>query len=352
MQDSTSNAGTSFNRRGFLAAFALSPLLLAGCVAQDDKSSGPVETAEFPVQIDHVFGSTAIAAAPRRVATIGYASHDVCIALGVAPVGVPQYEERGFGTSLWFNKAVTSMNAAPPAQYRVGKDLPLDELESLKPDVILALNSGITREQYNELTKIAPVIAYPGQPFATDWRTTTGTIGTVLGKPEAAQVLIREVTDGIDKAKASYDDLPGSTFIYIGASTAPGADFEVYGPESSQVRILEEFGVEAAPVLQTIMAEGKRKKVETGVAPYLWESRRAGELAADIYVVAVDNKEGILKDGILDGLPGSGRGSVVLLRTADDALTLSEASPLGIKWATWTVLPELARSAYQAKQNR
>ncbi|MEV7637512.1 ABC transporter substrate-binding protein [Pseudarthrobacter enclensis] len=352
MQDSTSREGTGIKRRSLLTALAVSPLVLAGCMANQGKQSGPGEMSAFPVTVDHAFGSTKIDAAPQRIATIGYASHDACIALGVVPVGVPQYEERGFGTSLWFNKAVTSMNAATPGQYRVGKDLPLDELEDLKPDVILAVNSGITRKQYEELSRIAPVVAYPGEPFGTDWRTTTTTVGTVLGKPQAAQDLVRDVADGITKAKSSYDDLAGSTFLYMAASTAPGADFEVYGPDTNQVRILEEYGIVPAPVLQEVVSAGKRRKVETGPAPYLWESRRAGELVADIYVVAVGDKDNIIKDGILDGLPGAQRGSLALLKNSDDALTLAEASPLGIKWATWTVLPELARSAYLANSGR
>lgn len=353
MQESAAGLAQSLTRRSLLAAIAASPLLLGGCVGNASTHSGPSEPATYPVTVTHAFGSTSIGSVPARIATLGYASHDVCIALGVVPVGVPQYEARGFGTSLWFNKAVTSMNAVMPAQYRYdAENLPLDELKSLKPDVILAVNSGISRKQYDDLTKIAPVVAFPDQPFATGWQTTTTTVGTVLGKPEAARELVESIEAGIAKAKSSYTHLEGSTFLYLGASTAPGADFEVYDYDSNQVRILEEFGVVPAPVLQKVVAEGNRKVVDSGKGPCLWESRRAAELEADIYVVAVSDKNGIVEDGVLDGLPGAERKSIALLQMSDDALALVEASPLGVKWATWTVLPELARAAYEAKRAR
>lgn len=350
MQDIRPGSRNTMGRRSFLMAAAASPLLLAGCRGT---SADPVEAASFPVTLPHAFGETTINAKPQRIATLGYASHDVCIALGVVPAAVPQYELRGFGTSIWFNKAVTSMNAVMPMQYRDSDEPPLQQLEDLEPDLILAVNSGITGKQYDQLSEIAPVVAYPGIPFGTDWRTTTTTVGTAIGRPEAARTLIREVEEGIAKAAAGYDDLQGSTFLYLGASLAPGADFEIYDAESNPVRILQDFGVVPSPVLAQVVEEGVRRPLKTGPAPVLWEARRAGELEADIHVVSVSaDKKVVVEDGVLDGLPGSRRNDLVLVRTADDALALIEASPLGVKWATLNVLPELARAAYEANRRR
>lgn len=353
MRENQSGPRQNLGRRAFLlAAVAASPLILSGCTGSADGHSGAAEAGAFPVTVTHAFGSTTITSEPARIATLGYASHDVCIELGVMPVGVPQYELRGFGTSLWFNKAVTAMNAVMPVQYRDHDELPYEELKQLKPDVILAVNSGISREDYDRLTEIAPVVAYPGQPFGTDWRTTTTTVGRAIGQPQHAVELIAAVEAGIAEAKSSYTDLEGSTFVYLGASQAPGADFEVYDEDSNQVRILEDFGVVLSPVMAKVTAEGERKRVDAGTGPVLWESRRAGELEADINVVAVvSNKQAILEGEILDGLPGAKRNSLVVVQTSDDALALVEASPLGVKWATLTVLPELARAAYEAKKS-
>jgi iron complex transport system substrate-binding protein len=351
MRDNVSGSGQDLRRRSFLWAAMASPLALTGCLGHQDSAAGPLETAAFPVTLDHAFGSTTVAGPPKRIATLGYASQDVCIALGVVPVGVPQYEQRGFGVSLWFNKAVTTMNAVMPAQYRDGEEPPYDVLRNLKPDLILAVNSGITRGQYDRLQEIAPVVGYPEAPFATPWRTTTTMVGKALGRPKASQELIAEVEEGIAKARSSYDELPGATFMYLGVSLAPGADIEVYGKDSNPSAILQDFGVVPAPALAKVVEEGRPKQVPAGTGPTLWEARRAGELEADIHVAAVGfDKKLVKKDGILDGLPDAGLVQPVLLATADDALALVEASPLGVKWATLTVLPELARAAYESRK--
>jgi iron complex transport system substrate-binding protein len=354
MQDHHSGSGKHLGRRSFLlAAAAVSPLIMSACGGSGSGKSARVETGAFPVSLPHAFGSTTITATPARVATLGYASHDVCLELGLVPVGVPQYELRGFGTSLWFNKALTEMNAVMPAQYRDTEEPPYDELTKLKPDLILAVNSGISQKEYDRLTEIAPVVAYPKQPFGTDWRTTTTMVGAALGQPKRAAEVVAAVESGIASAKGSYTELEGRTFVYLGASQAPGADFEVYDEDSNQARILKDFGVVPSPVMPKVLAEAKRKTVVAGAGPLLWESRRAGELTAEIDVVAVagDPKK-ILEDDILDGLPGARKNSLVLLKTSDDALALVEASPLGVKWATRTVLPELARAGYEARKGR
>ncbi len=42
---------------------------------------------EFPVTVDHAFGQTTIEARPTRVASVGWANHEVPLALGIVPVG-------------------------------------------------------------------------------------------------------------------------------------------------------------------------------------------------------------------------------------------------------------------------
>lgn len=51
-------------------------------------SSNSADSAAFPVTIKHAFGETTIEKAPERVATVGWANHEVPLALGVVPVGM------------------------------------------------------------------------------------------------------------------------------------------------------------------------------------------------------------------------------------------------------------------------
>ena len=352
MTENTARSGNPLGRRSFLFAMAgVAPAFLSACAGSGANAVPKAEQGAFPVTLAHAFGSTTLTTAPQRIATLGYASHDVCIELGVLPVGVPQYELRGFGTSLWFNKAVTEMNAVMPQQYRDIDQPPYGQLEQLKPDLILAVNSDITKEQYQRLNEIAPVVAYPKAPLNTDWRTTTTMVGSALGQPKRAAELVASVEQGIAKAKASYSGLEGSTFVYLAANQAPGADFEVYDADSNQARILRDFGVSPSPALSVVSGAGNRKTNKTDAGSWLWDSRRAADLQADIDVVAVSgDKDAMVESRVLDSLPGAKRNALVLLKTSDDALALVEASPLGVKWATLTVLPELARASYETKK--
>jgi len=57
-------------------------VLLAGL------SVSQVPAAQFPVTVEHAFGSTIIPAEPKRVVSVGYVEQDFLYALGIAPVGV------------------------------------------------------------------------------------------------------------------------------------------------------------------------------------------------------------------------------------------------------------------------
>ena len=48
--------------------------------------------------------------------------------------------------------------------------LPFDQIADTQPDVILAAYSGLTQEDYDTLSKIAPVVAYPDVAWGTSYQ--------------------------------------------------------------------------------------------------------------------------------------------------------------------------------------
>jgi iron complex transport system substrate-binding protein len=340
----------SLGRRSFLVAAAL-PLLLAGCTGPSKEESPASEASSFPVTLKHVFGTTVLNAEPTRVATIGYASHDVCVELGVIPVGVPAYPERGYGVSLWFSKALSELNLAVPPTYRDDNEMPLQELRDLRPDVILAVHSGITRRQYDELSEIAPVVAYAGEPFNTDWRTVTATVGAALGRKDAASELVRQVEDHIVEASRGYSTLAGSSICYVAARSAPGADVRVFSADSNPMKILGDFGFRPAEALTAVEADLTPVRPDYGPAARIVPAAIARTLATDVNVISMrsDERADIVNTGVLDELPGAGEQSQVIAESTAQALALAEASPTGVRWATLEVLPQLARASYYSR---
>ena len=89
-------------RRAAVAVAAFAALGLAGCSAPADSSENTdaTESADATegsgsesdwstVTIEHALGTTTIEEQPERVAAIGWANHEVALALGIVPVGMP-----------------------------------------------------------------------------------------------------------------------------------------------------------------------------------------------------------------------------------------------------------------------
>ena len=64
------------------------------CQTNSGGSSGAAADA-FPVTVEHLYGSTEIAAEPTRIATVSWVNADTALALDIVPVGLPLVEWGG-----------------------------------------------------------------------------------------------------------------------------------------------------------------------------------------------------------------------------------------------------------------
>ncbi len=177
-------------------AVALGASALAGCStgsteaqdAPEAESTSQVDADAFPVTIEHAYGETTIEEEPTRVATLGWSDQDAVLSLGVVPVGATKLTWGGndAGSSDWFDAEIDELGAEAPVRYDDADGAPIEEVAKLAPDVILATNSGITEAEYNKLSKIAPVVAYPEAPWITPWQTSLDMVGQALGRSTLA----------------------------------------------------------------------------------------------------------------------------------------------------------------------
>lgn len=357
MTDSDPGRKNLTGRRSFLAALAglpLVPLGLAGCGGKA-AGSGPSTAAEpqaFPVTIRHAFGDTAIAKEPTRIATLGLGSNDACLALGVVPTAMPLSQAKPNGSTPWFDLALLDFGVAVPLLLDETKGLPVDDLTGMGPDLILACNSSLTRDDYDLLSKIAPVVAYPKVPMATDWRTVLAMVGKALGRTAKAEEVRKATEASISDQLPNYPDLKNSSFVVADVHSALGADFEVFGLESNPVRILKEFGIVPAQSLDVVRTAGRAIHPDgSGPESYEWPRGRASELTADIAIFTVEHNEraGVLGSGILNQVPAHKAKNSVLADLSDNGLALNAASPLSVKWLARNMLAQLAQAAYGAK---
>jgi iron complex transport system substrate-binding protein len=173
-------------------------LVLAGCGvaaqdAQETTSAARDSAAAFPVTIDHKYGATTIPATPHRVVTLGLSDQDAVLALGVVPVGaIDWFKERPYGQWPWTKDR---WGTTLPEIVGERDDFNLEKILNLKPDLILALYSGMSEQQYDELSKIAPTVGQPKgfDDYGAPWQDMTRMAGKALGLGKATESMIKDV---------------------------------------------------------------------------------------------------------------------------------------------------------------
>jgi iron complex transport system substrate-binding protein len=221
-------------------------LVSSPAAAQTPEPSGAASLAEateeassaFPLTIEHKYGSTTIESVPERIVTVGLLEQDPLLALGVTPVGTTEWFG-GYPGSVW-----------PWAQPLLGDTLPesvgdatavdAERVAALDPDVILALYSGLTQEQYDQLSGIAPTVAQPAGyiDYGIPWQELTRSVGAIVGKAAEADTLVADVEARFEEVKAEHPE-------FVGASAVVATPYEgifVYGPEDVRGRLLTNLG--------------------------------------------------------------------------------------------------------------
>ena len=228
---------TTRTKRGIAAALAVvAALALAACSSSDPKTTLSEPTGEpsttasaFPVTIEQKFGTTEIPKQPERIVTVGFHEQDWLYAMGVAPIAVREwYGGYEYATWPWADDARKAVGAEPTV---LGSgDLDMEAIAALSPDLIIATWSGITKEQYDLLSQIAPTLAQSGDyadygmPFAEETRS----IAKAIGKVDEGERIIADVeakVAGIKEAHPEWANYSAAvTFFYQGQ---PGAYFSI-----------------------------------------------------------------------------------------------------------------------------
>ena len=105
----------------------------------------PAAAQEFPVTIDHAFGTTTVPARPERVATVAWANHEVPLALGIVPVGFARAnfgDDDGDGILPWVAERLEALGADTPVLFDEGDGIDFEAVAATRPDIILAVISG------------------------------------------------------------------------------------------------------------------------------------------------------------------------------------------------------------------
>jgi iron complex transport system substrate-binding protein len=211
---------STWSRRSFLAITAGLAVTAAACSREK-----PGEVAkDGSVTIKHAFGETKIPGPPKRVVSAGYAEQDDLLAVGVVPVAVTDwFGNQPFGVWPW---AQPKLGGAQPVVLDLSNGIQVDQIATLKPDLIVATNAGLDADTYAKLSAIAPTIAQSGQDaFFEPWKTQAATIGMAVFKDADMRKLISDVEAKFaDVAKNNGSFSGKKVFVVRGVIGADGAE--------------------------------------------------------------------------------------------------------------------------------
>ncbi|MEU8665703.1 MULTISPECIES: iron-siderophore ABC transporter substrate-binding protein [Streptomyces] len=247
-------------QRTRLTAVAASALLLFGAAAcgsgESDDAAAPADNAQkgaYPVTLDHKYGDTTLTSEPQRIVTVGLSDQDAVLALGKVPVGTTEWlgEFKG-AVGPWAEKALGD-KPRPTVLHDDGTGPQVEKIASLRPDLILALYSGLTKDQYRTLSKIAPVVAQPedGPDWSISWQDQTAQVGKALGKNEEAAALVAKTEKHITDAAAAHPEFQGKSAVMA----TPYQGMYVYGPQDNRSRLLNGLGFQLPTDLSTVVGD-------------------------------------------------------------------------------------------------
>lgn len=312
--------------------------------------SGPAlaaDTTTYPVTIEHAFGTTVIEKTPARVATVAWANHEVPLALGIVPVGMARAnfgDDDGDGILPWVAARLDALGGARPVLFDEGDGLDFEAVAATRPDVILAAYSGISQADYDTLSQIAPVIAYPNAPWSTDWRETIRLDSAGLGLAREGEALIGTIEADIAETLSGHPDLKGRTAMFVTHLNATDLSMlHFYTTNDTRVKFFGDLGL-ASP-----------KSVLQASTPGQYSGSVSAEQIdafndVDILVTYGDATlvEKLKENPLTRHMPAVANGALVMLGN-DPVGNAANPTPLSIRWVLKDYVARLSKAATPAK---
>jgi iron complex transport system substrate-binding protein len=173
------------------------------------------------VTVKHVFGETKIPGPPTRVVSAGLTGQDDLLALGVVPIAITDwFGGEPFAVWPW---ARQKLGNATPLVLSLADGINVDQIASLRPDLIVATNAGLDADTYTRLSGIAPTIAQSGRDaFFEPWKQQASAIGQAVFKHDEMQTLIAGIEEKFTSAGESNPQFAGKKALLLDGRLVKG----------------------------------------------------------------------------------------------------------------------------------
>lgn len=257
---------------------------------EEEESETTASAEIFPRTIEHKYGSTTIEEVPERVVTVGLFEQDVLLALGIVPVGTTEYFGEYPGAIWpWAQDELEMLGGAVPEVVGGAEGVNFEGITALNPDLILAVYSGITEEEYELLTQIAPTVAQPNEyvDYGVPWQELTLTVGKTVGQDAEAQALVDDIEARFVQIQEEHPEFVGATSVV--ATLFDG--IYLYGPEDVRGRLLTSLGFTLPDIAAEVAGESfggnlsieRADLLDLDVVIWLAEPDQADEVGGPVY---------------------------------------------------------------------
>lgn len=329
---------------GTAATLALGLTACAGGSADSGSADAGVVDDGFPVVIEHVYGETTITEQPERVATVAWSNHEVPIALGIVPVGMSKAtwgDDDGNGVLPWVEDGLADLGVdvsklgdadaekvgEVPVLFDETDGIDFEAVADTSPDVILAAYSGLTQEEYDTLSKIAPVVAYPDVAWGTSVEDTIIFNAAALGLHDEGDALVEQIHAETEAALDQHAALADAKLLFAYLDPSDLSQIGYYTRADTRPGFLIDQGL---PVPQILADHADSTEF------YLTTSAEEADLFADVDVFITYGDESMIAtlqaDPLLSKIPAIAAGRIAILPDATPLAASANPSPLSIGW--------------------
>ncbi|MDT0277953.1 iron-siderophore ABC transporter substrate-binding protein [Blastococcus goldschmidtiae] len=333
-----------------LVALTAATLLIGGLAACADSSTDTEEASSgdfAPVTIEHALGTTTIESEPERVATVAWANHEVPLALGVVPVGMAAAnfgDDDDDGLLPWVSERLEELDAEVPVLFDETDGIDFEAVADTEPDVILAGYSGLTQEDYDTLSEIAPVVAYPEGPWATSWRDMIEINSAGMGMADEGEELVADLEQEIEDTVGEHAQLAGKNAMFLThVDTTDLSEVSYYTPFDTRAAFFEDLGLATPPSVTD--ASGDPDQFSGTISAEQIDTLDDVEL-----IVTYGDQElvdALTADPLLSQMPAVQNEAIVLLPNTPLG-TAANPTPLAISWVLEDYVSMLAEAADKA----
>ena len=299
---------------------------------QNEAGEGVVENTSFPLTINHALGEIVIEKKPENIVAISWGNPDVPLALGIVPAGI---SEANFGPTdengllPWTAKAFEELGVTDPNVFDDTDGWDYEAIADCAPDVILAAYSGLAQEDYDRLSEIAPVVAYPEIAWATTWQEETINDAKAIGLEAEGKALVEDTEKMIAEKLSAYPNLKDKKVAFFWLSEDDLGSFYIYTNNDPRSAFLGDLGLVTPDSVTSLIDDDK--------AFYVTVSAENANLFTDVDIIITYGAESLIdamqNDGRFSMIPAVNNRAFVLLDSNDALAAASTPTILSIPYS-------------------